>query len=470
MSAAPQARLARARSRGPAARAPRRPRPFGVRLRALRRRAAACALVLAALSAPAGPAGGEVPPCRVEVAIDPPRAFVGEQVVWRLRVLRRADVDAMHWGRPPTFPAFRAEWLPGLASAETHEEDGVAVRPYEERRALFPARAGRLVVPLSELVCVRGGEEHLVPIPEVALEAVPPPTEGRPEGWQGLVGPVQLSSSIAPRRVRLGEAVRVALVAQGPANLWDAPSPLEGAFDPEEAELFPVRRQLARDAARRLTLRRYFTYDVVPRRTGRLQIPASRLVTWEPERAAWRVAEAPGATILVEPALADEASEAFAPEDAAPAQPSADAGGDGGPGAAALVAALAVAAAAALAAFALARRRGRREAPEAADEDAWLARARRAEEAGDLEGAADALARALRVALGRALPGAGARATEELFAEAPGPARPLVLWLQRLDRLRFAPGGPSAAELRSVRGEIEGWRAAGGPERLARDC
>ncbi|MDX1649599.1 MAG: hypothetical protein R3263_07075, partial [Myxococcota bacterium] len=100
----------------------------------------------------------------------------------------------------------------------------------------------------------------------------------------------------------------------------------------------------------------------------------------------------------------------------------------------------------------------------------WLARAGEAEEAGDLEGAASALARAVRRALARVRPDAATRATEELFAETRGEARQLVVWLQRLDRLRFAPGGASAAELRALRDEIVRWREAGGPERLARDC
>lgn len=437
----------------------------GARVRT--RRAASLAAAAAALLAAAPPAGASdpVPPCRVEVEVDPPRALVGQQVHWILRVRRRADVDAMDWGRPPAFPAFRAEWLPGRSGTDVEREQGVAVRRDEERRALFPAREGRLVVPPAQLVCERDGVAHTVPIPPVTVEVSAPPQAGRPEGWQGLVGDVALTSSITPRRVPLGGSVRVALVAQGPANLWDAPSPLEGAFDPEEAELFPVRRRMARDAGARLELRRYFTYDVVPRRTGTLRIPPARLVTWDLERAAWRVVEAPGAEIEVLPEADDAPPGAGPRPDAAPTSPAAGAEGPG-PGWIAAGAALALVGGA----LAFARRRRRGAAAPGADEAAWLARAREAEEAGDLDAAAAALARALRRALARAVPDAGTRATEELFAEARGEAREPVLWLQRLDRLRFAPGGASAAELRALRAEIARWREGGGPERLARGC
>jgi hypothetical protein len=344
----------------------------------------------------------------------------------------------------------------------------VSVRVYEERRALFPAREGRLVVPEAELVCEREATRQAVAIPSVSLEAVAPPETGRPADWQGLVGPVQLTRSIGPRRLRLGEAVRVAIVAQGPSNLWDAPSPLEGAFEPDEADLFPVRRRMARDAAARLRLRRYFTYDVVPRRVGRLRIPPARLTTWDPQQATWRVVEAPGAEILVEPEL-----EPDAPRRRAGAEPDADEAAPPAPRATGWTPWLVAAGAALLAgagALVLMRRRGVRETSRGEDETACLARAREAEEAGELDAAADALARALRAALARAVPGAETRATEELFVPARGEMRELMLRLQRLDRMRFAPGGPSAAELRTLRAEIAAWCDAGGPERLRRDC
>ena len=100
--------------------------------------------IVSALLAPAAQAEG--PPCLTQVEVTPARAVVGQQVTYRARVMRRPDVGTVSWVQGLTFPSVRAEWLPGLAGQTRLVTKGTPYLVYEERRALFPLRAGHLEI------------------------------------------------------------------------------------------------------------------------------------------------------------------------------------------------------------------------------------------------------------------------------------------------------------------------------------
>src|SRR5690606_26023523 len=156
------ARLRRRRiapHRGGAARAHRthRPVPPGRRAALLLLGAlAACApAARAAPAAPDRPAPATPPPaapaCLAETTLDPPRAVVGQQVLYRVRILRREGAAGLRWMQPLSFPSFRAEWLPGRSPDPRIAGIGAGRIVFEERRALFPARAGTLAIPPAAL-------------------------------------------------------------------------------------------------------------------------------------------------------------------------------------------------------------------------------------------------------------------------------------------------------------------------------
>jgi hypothetical protein len=271
------------------------------------------------------------------------------------------------------------------------------------------------------------------------------------------VGPVDVSMTVSPDRVQLGESVRVSVLVRGEANLWEVRAPFEDGFDPELAELFQRPRKLARDVGRRLALRRYFTFDIVPRRVGPLDVPEVRVAYFDPASAGYRVARARGQRVEV-----GERAPAAA---AAPAPPGTGGeAGRAGPQRRTRPARWAwlVAGGAVLASGLVGLRRRRTRAP-----DVWvrvkeeLALALAAEKQSEADQAAAALARALRLALSEALPDAPTLSTEEIFERtASGEPRELALLLQRLDRTRFAAAawaedpvdaGMALAEIRAVR-------------------
>jgi hypothetical protein len=386
--------------------------------------------------------------CRVEVAVEPGRAYVGEQVLHRVRVLRREGVREVRWLRAPSFPSLRAEWLPGRTADPRIHGIGDALLVSEDRRALFAVRAGTLEIPPAMLGCrLATGVEQEVPVPGAALVAIPLPAEGRPAEFGGVVGPVEVRAHLSARRLRLGETLRLAVVVAGEANVWAAAAPLDPAQP--DVDVYPRPDDLQFEAGERLRARRTFVWELVPRRTGSLSLPAPRVPWFDPATGGYAVAEGPPLSIEVRPA-------APAPAAPRPAEASAGTTGERDAGRAprrGLVALLALAAAAGAAAAARARRRG---APLRAAAAA-LAEAERAGDAGDAARAARALAAALRAGLALRVPGADALAAEEIGARAGGrgAVAQAAALLARLDRVRFAgPGGagpaPSPAEVRAA--------------------
>jgi hypothetical protein len=419
------------------------------------------ALAAAGTGAPPVRAAAATPLCRADVSLDPPRARVGQQVVYRLRIERREDVSSLQWERNLSFPAFRAEWLPGSANA-AHAGEGVQV--FEERRALFPTRAGRLAVPAAGLRCRAGGVDETTTIPGAVLEVSEPPAEGRPRGWTGLVGRVEVRTTLAPTRIALGASALLSVSVEGPANLWDVELDLAERLRSADLEVFERPRDLARDAGRRLRLRRYFAYDLVPRREGIHALAPVRLAFFDPDAERYATIASSALRLEVEPPLPQEAPPPAEPAEPPPVAPVSSAWR--------APAALALAATALAGALALAvARRARRPAPAPAEASlaGALADAAAAERAGELARAAAALARGVREALRERVPGALALSSEEIAAAAPDASvRSLAQLLARLDRVRFG-GEAGAAELRAVRAALEA-RVARAPEAPSRGC
>jgi hypothetical protein len=388
------------------------------------------------------------------VELEPDRAVVGQQILYRLRILRRRDVIELDWERNPSFPGFRAEWLPGILRDEFVDRQGESYRVYEERRALFPVRSGVLGIPAAGLYCATADEQESVPIPAARIEVDALPVASQPPDFSGLVGPVEAALTATPRKVALGETVRISLVVQGPANVWEVRSPLSGAFALPDAELFSRPRSLARDVGRRLILRRYFSYDLVPRREGTIQIPQIRIPYFDPETRRFEQVVLPGSELSVTPAAANLAG-AGQGRSAARAPLEREGGGARDGGLVGLALAVGLTAALGAAGFGLLRRRrSGRASPWRQIED-LLDRAEAAREAGENATASNLLAQVLRVALEARVPGARALSAEEMLERAEDdPTREIAERLSQLDRERFQPEVPPPA-IPSLRSALE---------------
>jgi len=390
------------------------------------------ALVIAALPL-AGPgasgepaAEGAAPACLARAQVVPPEGFPGQQLVWRLEILRRPHTTGVDWLEPPSFPGFRAEWLPGQPELGGVTLGGVEYIARVEERALFPERSGELVIAGAGLRCtVSSGPPLDASVGSTHVRVMALPEQGRPPGYSGLVGALAVEVAARPSQLALGRSTRLEVTLRGGANLWDARDPLAGAPGLEGVELFPARPRLELEPGMQLVVRRKFVYDAVPSREGRLVIPALRVPYFDPEQRRYQFATSAALVLEVGPrALARSAARAPKPE----ANPRATSRANP------YWALLALAGAGGLLAW-VRRRRARRArgaailaqlgAPGGADE-------------------APRLARALRLALEPSLSGARSAPVEELVASPgaePAVGRALAL-LAQVERSRFDPHAP----------------------------
>jgi hypothetical protein len=386
------------------------------------------------------------------VEVEPDRAVVGQQVLYRLRIFRRRDVIELDWEQNLSFPGFRAEWLPGILRDESVDREGESYRVYEERRALFPVRSGALEIPAAGLYCATADQRERVRIPAALVEVAALPARSQPFGFSGLVGPVEAALTVTPRELALGETARISVVIQGPANVWEVGSPLSGAFSLSDAELFSRPRSLARDAGRRLILRRYFSYDLVPRREGTIRIPEIRVPYFDPRTRRFEQVSLPESEVSVTPA-APGVAPAGQGQGAARRERETGEERDGRLG----LLGLAAGVAAALGVLGFGWLRRRRSAPGSPwrEIDSSLEQAEAAREAGENAAASRMLAQALRTALEARIPGARALSAEEILERAEDPpTRKIAEQLERLDRERFQPDA-APPEIRSLRGALE---------------
>jgi hypothetical protein len=408
----------------------------------------AIALFAFACLAGRGAGGGEPAPCTASAAFDVPQAVVGQQVGFGVRISRRGDVTALEWVEPMSFPGFRAQWLPDLAQpgeADANE------RHYEERRALFPQRAGTLSSAPARLRCSVGDRDHFVEVPQRQLRVDELPTAGRPDDFAGLIGPLAIELNVTPQPAHLGESIRVAVMLRGEGNLWLAEDPLEAIAG---ADIFRRRPRASLQAGPRLSVMRHFAYDLVPLRAGEIEIPAFRFAIFDPATRTFETARSEALKLVVEPATAATASE----RDATPARSAADGrardADPAGPPAASrtqrrVIATAAASLLAVAGAIAIAFKRLRRTRHRAAAIEAALT------DAASTGGTAAATARALRLALAPHLDAAAERTPDELLADPalPEQAKAAVLLLAAAERARFDPGA-TAPDRETVRAAI----------------
>ncbi len=384
----------------------------------------------------AASASAAAPLCRVEIVLEPARAFVGQPVLHRARIEQQHDVLELRWETSLSFPAFRSEPLLGPGGPP---ERSATTQTTEERRVLLPARAGRLRLPPARLVCESAGRIETAEVPGAELLAEEPPVAGRPAGWSGLIGPVELSLYATPDHVALGESVSISVTVRGATNVWAAPVTLAGAFPPDVAELFERPPELARDMGRELVLRSYRSFDLVPHRAGTLAIPELSVPYFDPATGRYAQARTPALTLEVSERT-DPTAPPLPDEPTAPAQPV------GSSWLAAACVALAIGLAAGFGLGRRARARRRQTLPAATPEEraGALASLRAALASGAVDAAAAAAARVLRLALEPELPGARSLAAEELAAHAPRGHEARLALLLRLERARFGSGDPGA--------------------------
>lgn len=250
---------------------------------------------------------------------DKTRAVVGEQVKLDVLLYSLPDVEL---GRAqdvhvPSAPDFTRRPLVDAGPAKNLGRTTVGDRAWDVelvlRDALFPVKAGRLVVGPMSMV-LTGSRVGYRESESVAVEVTEPPLAGRPVGYAiGDVGDYALSASVSPRKTTRGEAVGVQVELRGTGNL---PSQLvlpevNGVewMDAQAKETIGAERE------ERIGGTRTFTYVVRLEREGAVDLGEVKLPYWDPDRKSYRVARASLGIIDVAKGMARARGDAGAPRD-----------------------------------------------------------------------------------------------------------------------------------------------------------
>lgn len=132
-----------------------------------------------------------------------------------------------------------------------------------------------------------------VPVAPAVLTVKPLPTEGRPDDFTGLIGPLAFTAELDRPRISTGEGVEFRLVAVGrQVDLLKAP----GLTLPAGVQAYPKDDGKAPDHNTRI-----FRWDLVPSAAGELPMLPVSVPYFDPETRVYRRAESKTVTLTVVP-------------------------------------------------------------------------------------------------------------------------------------------------------------------------
>jgi TolA-binding protein len=240
----------------------------------------------------------------------PDTVYVNQQVTLRAQTwisedtqLRLRRAPEYH---PPNIPGF---WIHDLPGPIQHGRQLFGERPYrvqEFQRAYFPLGPGEYPLPPAKLVYeVRRSflyttDDQTLATDSLRLVVLPFPEEGRTPLFDGAVGKFNIRASLEPATVPAGEATALVLEVEGKGNLKALPPPrlpvLNGVdlYPPGENSEIDIRQGEIAGVKR-------FTWVIVPREPGDLEIPALEYHYFDPELRQYSVARADPLSLTVQP-------------------------------------------------------------------------------------------------------------------------------------------------------------------------
>lgn len=254
----------------------------------------------------------------VTASVEDSSPYVGEQVVYVWRFFRRLGVSV------------EAAQLTTLEFGDLVSEDlgdtreyvtttnGVQYTVSEIRKALFPQRAGKALIPASELQCRvavkrRGQRRSLIdeffggnyqletkilrtkPI-ELDIKALPSP----PVGFSGLVGQFDIQARMSKLDLKVGESSTLELVLSGVGNVQQLSEPSLPAL--ADFKIYDDQPSVSIDrSGNRLSARKTYKKALVPLKAGESTVPSIPLIYFDPKEQIYRTARTAAITLDILP-------------------------------------------------------------------------------------------------------------------------------------------------------------------------
>jgi len=245
-------------------------------------------------------------PASLYVSVTPTNPYVGQLVQLKVQFVQRAALAEDSQYLPPATPGF---WTEGWSEPRNHEaaEAGRAVVVIERAQRIYPLAAGAATVGQAQALITPafGGNPYLggalLQRMTVASDSfrvsVRPLPAGAPASFGGAVGRFTVAWAVDRAHTAEDQAVTVHLDVRGVGGLPLLQTPTLAAPD------FEVFSSTTEDslapAGSAAPGRRSFVWTVLPKRSGKLRIPAPPFAWFDPELGAYRELSIPPLTLEV---------------------------------------------------------------------------------------------------------------------------------------------------------------------------
>ncbi len=248
--------------------------------------------------------------CGVGLQLDPERAFVGEQVLSTVRIVRTSEIETVHWLRAPGHPDLPGTRIRDTADRKLDPEqarqlglaDGHIRTLTTVHRPLAP---GRYEIAEAVLACERsdGSRAATARTRPARLEVLPLPERDQP--GPVMVGALALAAEPAEAELALGESMRWRVEVRAEGDLDSGWPAALRAFSATAAdvgvEVFATAaRQRTIERERQLVIRT-MDLELVPTRSGALALPDLVMTRFDPGSRTYSRVRMPGPRLRVEP-------------------------------------------------------------------------------------------------------------------------------------------------------------------------
>lgn len=232
--------------------------------------------------------------------VDKKKPFVNEQVTLRIKFYHTVRLYSQPEYAAPQTTDF---WADMLEPQKTYYETvgGKQYRVIEINSALFPTRSGKLTIGQAEVTASIPAQQRrrndpfgafnsffdrgvpkTVRSKPITIEVLPLPAEGKPSGFTGTVGKFTLRATHDKTSVEVNEPVTVTYKINGTGNIKTVAEPMI-----DELDDFRVYRASSSEKISKLNDilggTKIFEEVYIPRRSGKLIIPAVSLDFFEPK-------------------------------------------------------------------------------------------------------------------------------------------------------------------------------------------
>ena len=252
-------------------------------------------------------------PLFLDASISSAKSYVEEQVVYTLKLYRRARVSDISLNLPGAeYLSFKQLGKPveyqSVHNGRTYQvlevryglivskEGDYSIEPSRMNLKLFLPKSHSPRSPLEEgffkdpFFSITTGRPMTVASQPLKLKVIPLPTEGKPSDFSGLVGSFQIESRLEPATVKAGESATLTVFLKGRGNVNRMPDLKVPELD--RIKLYADQPTLTIEPdARGLAGTKTMKWALVPEEEGLYEIPQLQVSFFEPKHRQYKEIE-----------------------------------------------------------------------------------------------------------------------------------------------------------------------------------